>query len=74
MDINCYLADFRYDEGLRVRKDLILPTINLHHACNEGGMSGFGFVIEVCNAKGKKRNNERIYRSTGGGGDEHRLS
>lgn len=54
-----YLADFRYDEGLRIRKELISPTLIK--------LSRWTFVIEVSN-ENQKRNKTGLHnRETGGG-------
>lgn len=50
------LADYRQDEGLRIRHDLIAPTLTAHSG---GGLGHFKYLIEVTD-------NESIQMCEGG--------
>jgi len=45
----------RYDEGLRVRKTMIMPCLNASQT-GGSGLSGQGYVIEVKDVKDKTSN------------------
>lgn len=53
------IADYRQDEGLRIRKELISPTLTAH--------SGGGLPHEVLLIESKERNETRLHRSQSGG-------
>lgn len=42
-----YIADFRYDEGIRVREEFISPTLVKSQRDGDGGLSNQIFLIEV---------------------------
>lgn len=48
----CYVGDFRYDEGIRIREDFISPTLCARHG-NNSSISGMVLLIEVKDEKVK---------------------
>lgn len=55
----CYVADFRYDEGIRIRDDSICPCLSTPTG---GGVSQMLLVIEVFD-ENKESNDNGILRS-----------
>ena len=50
----CWVADFHYDEGIRIREEFISPT--LPASFNFRSLSTSIYVIEVLDDKDKERN------------------
>ena len=48
----CYVGDFRYDEGVRIREDFIAPCLTLSSG-KEKSLSGMVLLIEVRDEKVK---------------------
>ena len=55
----CYVADFRYDEGIRIREDGISPCLSTPTG---GGVSQMLLVIEVID-ENQESNDNGILRS-----------
>ncbi len=54
-----YIADFRYDEGIRIREEFVSPTlVSSQKAENDDGLSKKIFLITVY--EGKERNETRL--------------
>ena len=58
-----YVADFRYDEGIRIRDDKICPCLSTPTG---GGISQMLLVIEVIDENQEPNENE-LLRSISGG-------
>ena len=60
------VCDFRYDEGLRLRKELVSPTISAHLG-NGGGVAGCPLVIErrIVAQRGRDPDNPTDRKSRG---------
>lgn len=65
-----YVADFRYDEGIRIRDDNICPCLSTPTG---GGISQMLLVIEVID-EDQKPNENGLLCSTSGGGASRLLS
>lgn len=42
-----YIADYRYDEGIRIREEFVSPTLTKSHRDCEESLSTTIFLIEV---------------------------
>lgn len=62
----CWIADYHYDEGIRIREDFICPT--LPASFNFSSLSTSIYLIEVINNEGEECDKTGLYRSQSGGG------
>ena len=54
----CYVGDFRYDEGVRIREDFISPCLTARNGCNKG-ISGMVLYVEVADGREEDSSKER---------------
>lgn len=63
-----YLADYRYDEGLRVRDEPIVLCLQAQGCRNsDASLSGTIYLMEVIEYEDKKCDQTRVHRSAYGG-------
>lgn len=53
----CYVGDFRYDEGIRIREDFISPCLTTHNSLTS--LSGMVLYVEVADGREKDTSKER---------------